>query len=61
MDELQKVDAPLHGILNGASGYERDNFILIKSENPALSSFIKQDTHAVLLMKAIFAVTGKTV
>lgn len=59
MDELQKVDAPLHGILNGASGYERDNFILIKSENPALSSLIKQDTHAVLLMKAIFAVTGK--
>ena len=59
MDELQKVDAPLHGILNGASGYERDNFILIKSENPALASFIKQDTHAVLLMKAIFAVTGK--
>lgn len=59
MDELQKVDAPLHGILNGAIGYERDNFILIKSENPALSSFIKQDTHAVLLMKAIFAVTGK--
>lgn len=59
MDELQKVDAPLHGILNGASGYERDNFILIKSENPALSSFIKQDTHTVLLMKAIFAVTGK--
>lgn len=59
MDELQKVDAPLYGILNGASGYERDNFILIKSENPALSSFIKQDTHAVLLMKAIFAVTGK--
>ena len=59
MDELQKVDAPLHGILNGASGYERDNFILIKSENPALSSFIKQHTRAVLLMKAIFAVTGK--
>lgn len=59
MDELQKIDAPLHGILNGASGYERDNFILIKSENPALSSFIKQDTHAVFLMKAIFAVTGK--
>ena len=59
MDELQKIDAPLHGILNGASGYERDNFILIKSENPALSSFIKQDTHAVLLMKAIFTVTGK--
>lgn len=59
MDELQKIDAPLHGILNGASGYERDNFILIKSENPALSSFIKQDTHAVLLMKAIFSVTGK--
>ncbi len=59
MDELQKLDAPLHGILNGASGYERDNFILIKSENPALSSFIKQDTHAVLLMKAIFTVTGK--
>ena len=59
MDELQKIDAPLHGILNGASGYERDNFILIKSENPALSSFIKQDTHALLLMKAIFAVTGK--
>jgi DNA polymerase-3 subunit gamma/tau len=60
MDELQKTDAPLHGILlNGASGYERDNFILIKSDNPALSSFIKQDTHAVLLMKAIFAVTGK--
>ena len=59
MDELQKVDAPLHGILNGAIGYERDNFILIKSENPALPSFIKQDTHAVLLMKAIFAVTGK--
>lgn len=60
MDELQKTDAPLHGILlNGASGYERDNFILIKSDNPALSSFIKQDTHAVLLTKAIFAVTGK--
>ena len=59
MDELQKVDAPLHGILNGAIGYERDNFILIKSENPALSSFIKQDIHAVLLMQAIFAVTGK--
>ena len=60
MDELQKTDAPLHGILlNGASGYERDNFILIKSDNPALLSFIKQDTHAVLLTKAIFAVTGK--
>lgn len=34
MDELQKVDAPLHGILNGAIGYERDNFILIKARIP---------------------------
>lgn len=59
MDELKKTDMPLVGILNGASGYQRDNFILIKSDNPALSSFIRKDMHAAFLMKAVLAVTGK--
>ncbi len=59
IDELKKTDMPLVGILNGASGYQRDNFILIKSDNPALSSFIRKDMHAAFLMKAVLAVTGK--
>lgn len=59
MDELKKTDMPLVGILNGASAYTRDNFLLIKSDNPALSSFIRKDLHASFLSKAIVAVTGK--
>ena len=59
IDELKKTDMPLVGILNGASGYQRDNFILIKSDNPALSSFIRKDMHAAFLMKAVLAVTDK--
>lgn len=58
MEELRKTDMPLVGLLNGATGYQRDNFILIKSDNSALSSFIRQDMHAAFLSKAVFAVTG---
>ncbi len=58
IEELRKTDMPLVGLLNGASGYQRDNFILIKSDNSALSSFIRQDMHAAFLSKAVFAVTG---
>lgn len=59
IEELRKTDMPLVGLLNGASGYQRDNFVLIKSDNSALSSFIRQDMHAAFLSKAVFAVTGK--
>ena len=59
MDELRKTDMPLVGILNGTSAYTRDNFLLIKSDNPALSSFIRKDLHASFLSKAISAVTGR--
>ncbi|MBQ2774970.1 MAG: DNA polymerase III subunit gamma/tau [Clostridia bacterium] len=59
IDELKKTDMPLVGILNGASAYVRDNFLLIKSDNPALSTFIRKDLHASFLSKAIVTVTGK--
>ncbi len=59
MDELKKTDMPLVGILNGASAYTKDNFILIKSDNPALSTFIRKDLHASFLSKAVVTVTGK--
>ena len=59
IDELKKTDMSLVGILNGASAYVRDNFLLIKSDNPALSTFIRKDLHASFLSKAIVTVTGK--
>ncbi len=57
--ELRKTDMPLVGILNGATAFVKDNFFLIKSDNPILSSFIRKDLHASFLSKAILSVTGK--
>jgi len=61
LDHLRRGNPPLSGILDGSAAYIRGDFVLIKSENPALSSFIRQNVHAASLKEAIFAVTDRKV
>ncbi len=56
---LQTSNPPLAGILAGSSAVTRDDFLLIKSDNPALPMFIKQGMHAASLKDAIAQVTGE--
>ncbi len=52
-------DKPLIGILRNSSAFIRNDFILIKCDNPIFSDFIRQQNHSYAIKKAIFDVTGK--
>ncbi|MGN0447087.1 MAG: DNA polymerase III subunit gamma/tau [Acutalibacteraceae bacterium] len=59
LSELAKVNAPLRGILTGSEAYINGDFVLIKSDNPTLSAFIKTGTNARDIKQSILRVTGK--
>jgi len=61
LEHLRANNPPLSGILEGSAAYIRGDFVLIKSENPALGSFIRQNVHAGSLKEAVYEVTDRKV
>ncbi|MBR3948317.1 MAG: DNA polymerase III subunit gamma/tau [Clostridia bacterium] len=59
LSELQKVNAPLWGVLTDSEAVIRGDFVLIKSNNPTLSSFIRISGNARHVKDSILRVTGK--
>ena len=59
LSELTKINMPLWGVLNGSSAVIRGDYVLIKSDNPTLSAFIKTGGNAKDVKEAIVRVTGK--
>ncbi|MBQ7117272.1 MAG: DNA polymerase III subunit gamma/tau [Clostridia bacterium] len=59
MQELTKLNMPLWGVLNGSSAVIQGDFVLIKSDNPTLSAFIKTGTNARDVKAAIKNITGR--
>jgi len=61
LEYLRRSNPPLSGILDGSAAYLRGEYVLIKSTNPVLGSFIRQSLHAGSLKEAIFEVTDRRV
>ena len=59
LSELTKTNMPLWGVLTGSSAVIRGDYVLIKSENPTLSAFIKTGGNARDVKEAVLRVTGK--
>lgn len=59
LSELTKINMPLWGVLNGSSAIIRGDYVLIKSDNPTLSAFIKTGGNAKDVKEAVLRVTGK--
>ena len=59
LSELTKTNMPLWGVLTGSQAVIRGDYVLIKSENPTLSAFIKTGGNARDVKEAVFRVTGK--
>ncbi len=59
LSELTSINMPLWGVLNGSSAVIQGDFVLIKSDNPTLSAFIKTGTNARDVKTAIKRVMGR--
>ena len=59
LSELTKTNMPLWGVLTGSSAIIRGDYVLIKSDNPTLSAFIKTGGNARDVKEAVMRVTGK--
>ncbi len=59
LEAIYKSDIALYGVLNGATGYIRDEFFLIDSQNAVLRQFIRIPTHSKAIKQALYDVTGK--
>lgn len=59
LSELMKTNMPLWGVLNNSQAVIKGDFVLIKSDNPTLNSFIKAGRNAKDVKEAIMRVTGK--
>ena len=59
LSELMKTNAPLWGVLHDSEAYISGDFVLIKSNNPTLSAFIRGAGNSRDVKQAIFRVTGK--
>ena len=59
LSEILRTNPPLWGILNGSEGYINGDYVLIKSDNPTLSEFIKKDGNSRSVKEAVLRVTGK--
>lgn len=59
LSELTKTNMPLWGVLTGSQASIRGDHVIIESDNPTLSAFIKTGTNARDVKEAIFRVTGK--
>ena len=60
LSELSRINMPLKAILTGSVAYIRNDFVLIKSENPTFSSFIKTGRNARDVKEAILRTTGRS-
>lgn len=60
LSELSQINMPMWGVLTGSTAFERGDFILIKSDNTTVSSFIRIGTNARDVKEAIARVTGRT-
>jgi len=61
LTHLRATSPALAGILDGSSAVSRGDFVLIKCNNPAFDSFIRQATHANNLKEAIYHVSDRKV
>ncbi len=59
LSELTKTNMPLWGVLTGSSAVIRGDYVLIKSDNPTLSAFIRTGGNARDVKEAVLRVTGK--
>ncbi|MBQ8503850.1 MAG: DNA polymerase III subunit gamma/tau [Clostridia bacterium] len=59
LSELMKTNMPLWGVLVNSQAVIKGDFVLIKSDNPTLNSFIKAGRNAKDVKEAIMRVTGK--
>ena len=59
LSELSQFNMAMWGVLTGSTAFERGDFILIKSDNAAVSSFIRIGTNARDVKEAIARVTGR--
>lgn len=59
LSELTKTNMPLWGVLNDSQAIIRGDYVLIKSDNPTLSAFIKTGSNARDVKEAVLRVTGK--
>jgi len=61
LDQLRGNNPALAGILEGSSAVSRGEFILIKCDNPAFGTFIRQPAHAGSLKETIYHITDRKV
>lgn len=59
LTELMDINKPMWGVLVGSCAYIRNEFVLIKCDNPTFASFIKTGTNARNVKEAIYRVTGQ--
>ncbi|MDR2687836.1 MAG: DNA polymerase III subunit gamma/tau [Oscillospiraceae bacterium] len=61
ISHLRQGNPPLSGILDGSCAYLRGDFLLVKSDNPALGAFIRQNVHAASLKDAVHHIADRKV
>lgn len=59
LSELTKTNMPLWGVLTGSGAFIRGDHVIIVSDNPTLSAFIRTGTNARDVKEAVHRVTGK--
>lgn len=59
LSELTKTNMPLWGVLTGSGAFIRGDHVIIVSDNPTLSAFIRTGTNARDVKEAVYRVTGK--
>lgn len=59
LSEILRTNPALWGILNNSEAYINGDYVLIKSDNPTLSEFIKKDGNSRTVKEAVLRVTGK--
>ena len=59
LQELTAINMPLWGVLVGSSAVIQGDFVLIKSENATLNSFIRVGRNAKDVKQAVYNVTGR--
>ena len=59
LSELQQFNMAMWGVLRDSAAYERNDFILIKSDNTAVPQFIRISQNARDVKEAIERVTGR--
>ncbi|MBQ7295566.1 MAG: DNA polymerase III subunit gamma/tau [Clostridia bacterium] len=59
LSELTKTNMPLWGVLTGSGAFIRGDHVIIVSDNPTLSAFIRTGTNARDVKEAVYRVTGR--